>query len=52
MSQNVSSAAVVLGTLRVKIIRYTVIPAKRDSDLLFCLQLLRKNNVYTLLGLT
>ena len=52
MSQTLSSAAVVIGTLRVKIIRYTVVPAKSDSHVLFCLQLLRKNNVNTPLGPT
>ena len=29
----------------------TVVPAKSDSDVILCLQLLSKNNLYTLLDL-
>ena len=32
ISQNLSSAAIVIGALRFKIIRYTFVPAKSDSD--------------------
>ena len=50
------SAAVVIGTLKVKmcaliylpVVSATVLPAKSDSDVIFCLQLLSKTLTCTL----